>query len=152
VKESRRTLSRNQTQRAAQHGRVEARQIEIFQVLQRTEKIPGRMTEIAFSSPPRTGRFSKTSTATTRFIESLFETQSKRCFFIGEYFADLLVEDQLIIEVKAAKAIADEHLAQILGYLRSARMEHGVLVNFGAAKFQIRKLAMSEALHQAAEE
>jgi GxxExxY protein len=71
---------------------------------------------------------------------------------IGEYFADLLVEDQLIIEVKAAKAIADEHLAQILGYLRSARMEHGVLVNFGAAKFQIRKLAMSEALHQAAAE
>jgi GxxExxY protein len=70
---------------------------------------------------------------------------------LGEYFADLLVEDQLIIEVKAAKAIADEHLAQILGYLRSARMEHGVLVNFGAAKFQIRKLAMSEALHQLAE-
>ncbi len=69
---------------------------------------------------------------------------------IGEYFADLLVEDQLIVEVKAAKAIADEHLAQILGYLRSARMEHGVLVNFGAAKFQIRKLAMSEALHQPA--
>src|SRR5262249_43575186 len=63
---------------------------------------------------------------------------------LGEYFADLLVEDQLIVEVKAAKAIADEHLAQVLGYLRSARMEHGVLVNFGAAKFQIRKLAMSE--------
>lgn len=71
---------------------------------------------------------------------------------LGEYFADLLVEDQLIIEVKAAKAITAEHLAQILGYLRSARMEHGVLVNFGAAKFQIRKLAMSEALHQAVEE
>ncbi len=70
---------------------------------------------------------------------------------IGESFADLLVEDQLIVEVKAAKAIADEHFAQILGYLRSARMEHGVLVNFGAAKFQIRKLAMSEALHGPAE-
>ena len=70
---------------------------------------------------------------------------------IGEYFADLLVEDQLIVEVKAAKAIADEHLAQVLGYLRSARMEHGVLVNFGSAKFQIRKLAMSEARHQPAE-
>ena len=68
---------------------------------------------------------------------------------LGEYFTDLVVEGQLIIEVKAAKAIADEHLAQILGYLRSARMEHGALVNFGAAKFQIRKLGMSEALHQA---
>jgi GxxExxY protein len=71
---------------------------------------------------------------------------------IGEYFADLVVEDQIIVEVKAAKAIADEHIAQILGYLRSARMEHGVLVNFGATKFQIRKLAMSEALHRPAGE
>ena len=69
---------------------------------------------------------------------------------IGEYFSDLVVEEQLIVEVKAAKAIANEHFAQVLGYLRSARMEHGVLVNFGSAKFQIRKLAMSEALHQPA--
>lgn len=68
---------------------------------------------------------------------------------LGEYFADLVVEDVLIVEVKAAKTLADEHTAQLLGYLRSARMEHGVLVNFGAARFQIRKLGMSEALHQA---
>ena len=54
----------------------------------------------------------------------------------------------MILEVKAAKAIIDDHVAQTLGYLRSARLEHGVLVNFGAPKFQIRKLVMSEALHQ----
>lgn len=71
---------------------------------------------------------------------------------IGEYFADLVVESQLIVELKASKVIAKEHIAQVLGYLRSARMEHGVLVNFGAAKLQIRKLAMSNFLHQAAEE
>lgn len=70
---------------------------------------------------------------------------------IGEYFADLVVEDQLIVEVKAAKSISKEHIAQILGYLRSARMEHGALVNFGASRLQIRKLAMSEILHQSAE-
>jgi GxxExxY protein len=64
---------------------------------------------------------------------------------IGLYYADLLVDSQLIVEVKAAKAIADEHIAQVLGYLRSARTEHGALVNFGASKFQIRKLAMCEA-------
>ena len=67
---------------------------------------------------------------------------------IGEYVADLLIEGQLIVEVKAAKAIIDDHIAQTLGYLRSARLEHGVIVNFGAPKFQIRKLVMSEALHQ----
>lgn len=63
---------------------------------------------------------------------------------VGEYLADLLVEDQLIVELKAAKTIADEHIAQILGYLRAARIEHGALVNFGATKFDIRKYAMSD--------
>ena len=38
---------------------------------------------------------------------------------IGEYFADLLVDNRLIIELKAVKALADEHIAQILGYLRA---------------------------------
>ena len=68
---------------------------------------------------------------------------------IGEYFADIAVEGILILELKAAKAMADEHYAQILGYLRSARIDHGALLNFGAPKFQIRKLAMSESRHRA---
>lgn len=58
---------------------------------------------------------------------------------IGEYFADILVDHQLIVELKACKTIAPEHEAQILGYLRSANMKHGLLINFGAPKFQIRK-------------
>lgn len=65
---------------------------------------------------------------------------------IGEYYADIVVEGILIVEVKAAKCIADEHVAQLLGYLRASRMAHGVIVNFGAEKFQIRKLAMEAAL------
>jgi len=63
---------------------------------------------------------------------------------IGEYAADLLVENRLIVELKAAKAIADEHTAQTLGYLRSARIEHGLLMNFGAPKFEIRKYVLSQ--------
>jgi GxxExxY protein len=62
---------------------------------------------------------------------------------IGEYFADLIVEHTLIIELKACRTLAAEHVAQILGYLRSARKEHGLLMNFGGYKFQIRKYAMS---------
>ncbi|MBL9131178.1 MAG: GxxExxY protein, partial [Verrucomicrobiaceae bacterium] len=38
-------------------------------------------------------------------------------FVVGEYFADLVIEDVLILELKAVKALADEHVAQILGYL-----------------------------------
>jgi hypothetical protein len=58
---------------------------------------------------------------------------------IGEYFADLLVDNCLIVELKAAKTIADEHVAQTLGYLKPSRIEHGLLINFGSYRFQIRK-------------
>src|SRR2546430_7558510 len=44
---------------------------------------------------------------------------------IGEYFADLFIDNRLIAELKAAKSLADEHTAQTLGYLRAARIEHG---------------------------
>jgi GxxExxY protein len=62
---------------------------------------------------------------------------------IGEYFADLVVNGILICELKAVKAIAPEHEAQTLGYLKSARIEHGLLINFGAFRFQIRKFIWS---------
>ena len=64
---------------------------------------------------------------------------------VGEYFADLVVENCLVVELKAARSLADEHTAQILGYLRASRIEHGLLVNFGAAKFSIQKFVMSNA-------
>ena len=58
---------------------------------------------------------------------------------LGDFYADLFVENQLIVEIKACKAIAPEHTAQLLGYLRATEIEHGLLINFGAPKFQIRK-------------
>ena len=63
---------------------------------------------------------------------------------IGEYFADLYVDNRLILELKAARTLADEHTAQILGYLRASRIEHGLLLNFGAPKFEIRKYVLSQ--------
>lgn len=62
---------------------------------------------------------------------------------LGDYFADLLIDDSLIVELKAARTISDEHIAQILGYLRASRMEHGLLINFGSFRFQIKKYALS---------
>ena len=64
---------------------------------------------------------------------------------VGDYVADLFVENRLVIEVKATKAVADEHIAQLLGYLWGARIEHGLLLNFGAFRFGIRKFALSDA-------
>lgn len=64
---------------------------------------------------------------------------------IGDYIADLIVEDSIIVELKACKAFAEEHKAQIIGYLRSANLEHGLLINFGSYKFQIKKFVMDKA-------
>jgi GxxExxY protein len=63
---------------------------------------------------------------------------------LGDYFADLFVEHRLVVEIKACKSLVDENVAQLLGYLRSARIEHGLLINFGAPKLQIRKYALSD--------
>ncbi len=63
---------------------------------------------------------------------------------IGEYFADLLIDGRLIIELKAAREIVDEHIAQVLGYLKSSRLEHGLLINFGSHKFQIKKYILND--------
>ena len=63
---------------------------------------------------------------------------------IGDYSADLLLDSRLLIELKACKTLANEHTAQLLGYLKSSRVEHGLLINFGSYQFQIKKYAMSE--------
>lgn len=62
---------------------------------------------------------------------------------IGEYFADVVVNDVLLVELKAVRMISREHEAQLLGYLRATGMEHGLLINFGACRFQIRKYVHS---------
>jgi GxxExxY protein len=64
---------------------------------------------------------------------------------LGEFFADLVVEGKLLIELKAVSTTLDEHVAQVLGYLRSSRIEDGLLINFGSPKLQIKKYVLSDA-------
>ena len=50
---------------------------------------------------------------------------------VGNYTADLIVEDVVIIELKAAESICEEHEAQLINYLRATNIEVGLLLNFG---------------------
>lgn len=63
---------------------------------------------------------------------------------LGDYYADLVVDGCLIVELKAVRAIAQEHIAQLLGYLASSRIETGLLTNFGAAKLYVKKYLQSK--------
>lgn len=62
---------------------------------------------------------------------------------LGEFVADLLVEQRLIVELEACRSLVDEHVAQLLGYLRAARIEHGLLINFGSSRLEIRKYVLT---------
>jgi len=50
---------------------------------------------------------------------------------VGEYYADIMVDDKVVVEIKATRTLAIEHEAQILNYLRATDIEAGLLLNFG---------------------
>ena len=50
---------------------------------------------------------------------------------VGEYFADILADDKIIVEIKATRNLALEHEAQLLNYLKATDKEVGLLLNFG---------------------
>lgn len=61
---------------------------------------------------------------------------------LGDYIADLFVEDMLIVELKACKTLDNEHIAQVFGYIRASGQRHALLINFGAPKIQFKKLIL----------
>ena len=68
-------------------------------------------------------------------IEVLYENE-----IIGEYYADILVDNHVIVEIKAAKRLSQENEAQLLNYLKATKAEIGLLLNFGA-KPEIKRKA-----------
>ena len=63
---------------------------------------------------------------------------------LGDFIADLLINQEFIVELKAVRALVDEHTAQILGYLRASSIEHGMLVNFGSPRIQFQKYILRQ--------
>ena len=58
---------------------------------------------------------------------------------VGEFRADLLVEDKILMELKAVSGLTKEHMAQILNYLKATEIEVGLMVNFGNPKLEYRR-------------
>jgi len=63
---------------------------------------------------------------------------------VGDFYADLFVEGKVIVELKAVKAIAPEHQAQVINYLKATGIEVGLLINFGNPKLQYRRFTRRE--------
>jgi len=62
---------------------------------------------------------------------------------LGLLTADLFVDKRIICEIKGCTALIDAHTAQLLGYLRAARIEHGLLINFGGPRLEIKKYILT---------
>ncbi|MCI0706749.1 MAG: GxxExxY protein [Ignavibacteriae bacterium] len=63
---------------------------------------------------------------------------------VGEYFTDLLIDNKIIVELNAAKAIDKSHKAQLLNYLKATKIEVGLLLNFGEKPEFKRKVFRNE--------
>jgi GxxExxY protein len=67
-------------------------------------------------------------------------TVSFRGQIVGDFYADILVNDRLVIELKATKALTAEHDAQVMNYLKATNIKVGLLINFGKTKVEWKRL------------
>jgi len=58
---------------------------------------------------------------------------------VGEFYADVLLEDKVIIELKAVRTLTPEHHAQLINYLNATGIDVGLLINFGNPKLEYRR-------------
>lgn len=63
---------------------------------------------------------------------------------VGEFVADIFVEQKVIVELKAVKAISPEHQAQVINYLNATGIEVGLLINFGNPKLEYKRFTRSK--------
>jgi GxxExxY protein len=59
---------------------------------------------------------------------------------VGDYYADIIVDDKIILELKAADTLVEEHELQLINYLKATRIEIGLLLNFGKEPQVRRKI------------
>jgi GxxExxY protein len=61
---------------------------------------------------------------------------------VGNYTADLIVADRILVEIKATSNLAPEHQAQLLNYLKATGLKVGLIINFGNRRLQIKRMAL----------
>ena len=58
---------------------------------------------------------------------------------VGDFYADILVENKVIVELKTVKNFVNEHFAQLINYLKATEVEVGLIINFGNPKIEYRR-------------
>lgn len=63
---------------------------------------------------------------------------------VGEYFADLLINEEIIVELKCVREFDDVHMAQCLNYLKATNLQTCLLANFNKARVEVKRISLSE--------
>jgi len=63
---------------------------------------------------------------------------------VGEYIPDLVVEDTIIVDAKVIEAISDAEIGQVMNYLRLAKLDLGIILNFRRPKLEYRRVVLSD--------
>ncbi len=63
---------------------------------------------------------------------------------VGDFYADLLIEGKVLVELKAVKILAPQHEAQIINYLKATGINVGLLINFGSSKLEYKRYTRRE--------
>ncbi|MDZ7735725.1 MAG: GxxExxY protein [Gammaproteobacteria bacterium] len=74
---------------------------------------------------------------------------SYRNKIVGNFYADFIVEDKLILELKALSQLRSEHEAQVMNYLKAGNLNAGLLLNFGSPRLGIKRIVLNYAEHKA---
>lgn len=68
----------------------------------------------------------------------------KNIVFTKKYIPDFICFDKIIVELKAAKCISDEHYAQVLNYLKATKLKLGLILNFGSTSLEYKRVILSK--------
>jgi len=79
----------------------------------------------------------------TTILQQRYKVMYKN-IVVGEYVPDLLVDDPVIVDTKVIESISDAEVGQVMNYLRIAKLELGIILNFRRPKLECRHVALSD--------
>jgi GxxExxY protein len=74
--------------------------------------------------------------------EKMYDVNYKGVILPHKFFADLVVYDSIILEIKGVKKIDDKHIGQTLNYLKASGLSLGLVINFGAPSLEYKRVVL----------
>ena len=74
--------------------------------------------------------------------EKMYPIYFQRLLLPHQFYADFVVYDRIILEIKCCKSLTEEHIAQTLNYLKVSKNKLGILINFGRGKLEYKRLVL----------